>query len=217
VPPKPRRRGSPCPGCDTNLPGSDRVSTSPRECPWCAQNLLPVFVAGFWRRSLARIVDGTLLLSTAGSLSYGIHTVAPGPRLYGDALGIDAILLLLERDLAEVLSPLIPFICMVGLYYLLFHAISGSTPGQRLLGLRVIDRHGCNPGVVRSILRVATAGAGTLAGGLGPLWTLFDLEKRSLHDHLAGTYVIHDRISAQDPRPPLDRPDAPPPVTDEKS
>jgi len=28
--------------------------------------------------------------------------------------------------------------------------------------------------------------------GLGLLWCIFDRERRALHDHLAGTYVIVD-------------------------
>ena len=73
---------------------------------------------------------------------------------------------------------------------MLFTALTGSTLGQRALGLKVVRSDGGRPGFIRAIVRVAALLLGLLPGGLGVLWIAFDREKRGLHDHLARTYVV---------------------------
>ena len=66
----------------------------------------------------------------------------------------------------------------------------GATPGARALGLAVIDRDGRTPGMGRAALRAALALIGTLALGAG-LWPAFFTKgRRTLHDRVAGTFVV---------------------------
>lgn len=77
-------------------------------------------------------------------------------------------------------------------YRFVFHAGWGCTVGQRLLGLRIIDEYGERPGLARSGLRaIAAVGSFGLAGG-GFLWAAFDKQRRTLHDWVAGTYVVRN-------------------------
>jgi uncharacterized RDD family membrane protein YckC len=75
--------------------------------------------------------------------------------------------------------------------------LRGQTLGKKVLGLRVVDHDGSNPGFVRAVaLRQVVPGL--LAGVpiLGMLFALVDLlcifgeERRCLHDWLAGTKVV---------------------------
>ena len=77
-------------------------------------------------------------------------------------------------------------------YFAWFWSVAGQTPGDRVLGLKVIEAEtGRPPGLPRSILRV---GAVLLSGILlciGFLMILFDSRRRALHDRLVGTVVTY--------------------------
>jgi len=83
-----------------------------------------------------------------------------------------------------------PSLGVVCLYYLLFLILMGYTPGHRIARIRVVDRTGTQPHPVRTAVRLLGAGLGMLPLGLGGVWIAFDREKRGLHDHVAGTYVV---------------------------
>ncbi|MFH0899482.1 MAG: RDD family protein [Pseudomonadota bacterium] len=82
--------------------------------------------------------------------------------------------------------------CIVGLYFLLFHAATGRTPGMHLLHMRVITVYGQRPSPLRSLVRTFGYLLSAATMSLGFVWIGFDREKRGLHDWLAGTYVIKD-------------------------
>ena len=148
-----------------------------------------IWVAGFWRRAAAGLVDlaivgpiAWLLVRLAAALSaidlpvvpraaldfWLDLTLAGDPALLG-ALGLAAVLAFL--------------------YLLVFHALGGRTLGMRLLRLRVVDAYGDAPGPLRAAVRALGYFLCAATGGLGFLWVGFDREKRGLHDWIAGTYV----------------------------
>ena len=79
---------------------------------------------------------------------------------------------------------------------MLFVAITGRTPGLKLLRVRVINVYGERPEWWRACLRCGGFVIGLLLLGLGLLWIGFDRHKRGLHDWLAGTYVVRQRIGS---------------------
>lgn len=182
---------APCPACDTPLDLGLGTDAAPA-CPACGQPLVPVRVAGFWRRLVATFVDGLVLLVTAVPLFYALTraTAEPGPLRGG--LSLDGALQFLAVDPLDILLWLLPLLGIVGLYFVLFTALSGRTPGQKLVGIRVINRAGGPPGPWRAMLRLAGTALGLAPGGLGSLWMAFDREKRAFHDYLTGTYVVRE-------------------------
>jgi uncharacterized RDD family membrane protein YckC len=151
-----------------------------------------VRVAGFWRRALAGAVDATLLSAVFLVFDAAVALILrqPLPRL--SQLGPDYLVDVAVNGsaLAEVglaLSGILAF-----LYFFIFHALSGQTPGKRLLGLRLIDGYGQRPSALRALLRTAAYFPSALLLALGFLWIGFDREKRGLHDWLADTYVISE-------------------------
>jgi len=68
----------------------------------------------------------------------------------------------------------------------------GQTVGKRIMRLRVISARGATPGPLGGALRFIALTLSILPAGLGWLWCLFDRERRGLHDHVSGTYVILD-------------------------
>lgn len=190
----PPARALHCPVCDGSLQPllleeSRGVAAS---CPHCAVTLLPSVAATTRRRALAGLVDFGILLVTAGPLSWLVLKVLD-VDLVPNAEGIDILLQLLEQPLGLLAVRLIPFVTMATLYGLLFWWLSGQTPGQRIMGLRVVDIHGAPPSLQRAVVRALASLTGALLGFAGWLWAAFDLERRAWHDHLARTYVVRNQ------------------------
>jgi uncharacterized RDD family membrane protein YckC len=77
-------------------------------------------------------------------------------------------------------------------YFIFFWVMSGYTPGQGLLGLRVIHTDGrphLNLG--RAVLRFIGLWIAALPLFLGFIWILFDNHRQGWHDKIARTYVIY--------------------------
>jgi uncharacterized RDD family membrane protein YckC len=122
--------------------------------------------AGFWRRFAASFVDGLILLVATGILYAIIGATA--------TRGINALL---------------------GLLYFVFleGSSSGQTIGKRALGIRVYDfRDGSANGIGygRAVIRYFGRILSALPIFLGYFWMLWDKEKQTWHDKLAGSVVV---------------------------
>ncbi|KIG12296.1 RDD domain containing protein [Enhygromyxa salina] len=184
-----RRRPMPCPHCDAELE-RELAAAATAACPHCERPLMPVEVAGFWRRCAAGLIDLALLSVTAGPIAWGLHRLIGSVPLAPDARGLDFALTLFATDVSVLLLRAGPVLVLVGLYLMISVAWTGRTLGQRLLAVRIVDRHGQPPSVVVAVLRALAQLAGTLAAALGPAWIAFSSERRAIHDLVSGTYVI---------------------------
>lgn len=68
--------------------------------------------------------------------------------------------------------------------------LAGGTPGKKLMGLQVVTADGSRPGAVRSLARALGWLVSTPLANLGFVIALFHPRTRTLHDLLAGTYVV---------------------------
>jgi uncharacterized RDD family membrane protein YckC len=151
-----------------------------------------VWVAGFWKRLGAGLIDFAIILPAAllvifvASAAAGVHLPARNMRLLDVDMWID---LVLASDPALVMGFAL-FVAIAITYLLVFHITLGRTLGMRVLRIKVIDVYGDPPSPARCVARCAgyLASAATLF--LGFLWIGFDSEKRGLQDWIAGTYVI---------------------------
>jgi uncharacterized RDD family membrane protein YckC len=166
------------------------ASTSPRPAARAREEGRPVWVAGFWRRAVAGLVDIAIVAPLAvGAVWMASRLAALSlPPLRGAVL--DAWLDLLLAGDPAVLGALGLASAIAAVYLVLFQALAGRTAGMRALRLSVIDVYGDPPSALRSIVRTAGYFVAAALGGLGFLWIGFDREKRGLHDWLSGTYVI---------------------------
>jgi uncharacterized RDD family membrane protein YckC len=91
-------------------------------------------------------------------------------------------------------------ILIFGLVMVLLFATSwrgnGRTPGDRVLGLRVVTTRGGRLGWVRAVVRAVLA----VLFPLLLLWAAISREQRSVHDLVMGTKVIYDWQTSPLPR-----------------
>ena len=124
--------------------------------------------SGFWRRFAAALIDGIALGVVSGILR----------AILGNAGG---------EGLGLVIS--------LG-YYTYFHGKTGQTPGDAVMSIRVVDfrdRTGEPIGYGRALIRALMSIVSGLALLLGYLWMLWDSEKQTWHDKVAGSVVIPAR------------------------
>jgi uncharacterized RDD family membrane protein YckC len=82
---------------------------------------------------------------------------------------------------------------LLQLFYEALWSIAGrETPGMREVRLRLLDFDGHRPDLRHRILWSLGAYLSLLAG-VGLLWSLFDEEHLTLHDHMAKTFPTPDR------------------------
>ena len=83
------------------------------------------------------------------------------------------------------------WVILISIYLVGFWCLTGQTPGMRFMGIRVTDRRGATPGLVRSLRRLVGMYVSAIPAGAGFLLVLVDDRRQGLHDRIAGTLVIH--------------------------
>jgi len=139
--------------------------------------------AGFGLRALAKLLDGLIIGLPAVLLIALVLAVIVPPLAKNRANG-DIVALLIFGTIAFVGFAVIFFQIWCLPKY-------GGTPGKRILGLRVVTADGGKISWGRAIGRFF----GEWVTGLIPFWigyiiAAFDPERRTVHDHIAGTRVI---------------------------
>jgi len=79
----------------------------------------------------------------------------------------------------------------VTLYFVGFWAVTGQTPGMRLMHVRVVARNGRPPSFGRGLVRLAGLVLAIIPLFAGFLPVLVDDRRRGLADMLAGTVVLY--------------------------
>ena len=146
--------------------------------------VLPVF-ATFWQRFWAVILDG-VIMSLMGLIVGFIFGFVIG--FSGAALGIPNS----STAFPKLLSSIVSYILGIT-YYIYFIGSKGQTLGKMALKIKVV-KQGTNlpPGYLSAFLReVVGKLVSTVIVFLGYFWILWDPQKQTWHDKIAGTIVIH--------------------------
>jgi len=137
----------------------------------------PSVYGGFGTRGVALVIDAALaqlaFVVVVGSISLVAALAGAGPgALAGSLAGAGWLL-------------------VVALYFVGFWNATGTTPGMRVMRLRVLTASGATPSVGRSILRFAGLILAIIPLFAGFLPVFFDHRRRALQDYLAGTVVVY--------------------------
>jgi len=139
-------------------------------------------------RLVAYLVDGAIVIAVAVILLLVVGAVFIG----GTSMSTDGETLLVGPGavLATVLL-MVGVLFLVLLYFPVFWARGGQTPGMWLFGLRIVrDLDGGRIGWGTAFLRMLGLYASSSVFYLGFIWILVDKRRRGFHDLIAGTVVV---------------------------
>jgi uncharacterized RDD family membrane protein YckC len=135
----------------------------------------PVSRVGFLPRLLAEIIDIVAMWALIGAVGGAVWLVATTLGA-GDAAG----------GLLGVLAGMV-----VGIgYWVVLHAHGRQTLGKRAIGATVTDTELRPIGHARALGRLTAEIVSAIPFNLGYLWALWDEERQTSHDKLAGTLVV---------------------------
>ena len=164
--------------------------------------------AGFFVRANAFIIDNLILsvvgaiflyiMSLAGMLD--LNAVSEIVNQYIDNPG-STDLVSKALDLPGMSTFFTIWSVVQAIYFIVFHAVWGATPGKKLLRIHVEMANGEKLSWAFSIFRFVASivtQATLIFYGLGYLIVLIDPQKRALHDYLAKTRVVHNAIEQKE-------------------
>jgi uncharacterized RDD family membrane protein YckC len=130
--------------------------------------------AGFWVRVVALLIDVVILLIVRATLALAARIVwgasLPDAMALRSAIGVFTLI-------------------FAGAYATVLHAATGQTIGKMLVRAHVVLVDGGAVPIGTSLLRVFGHGVSIATLGLGYLMAGLRLDKRALHDLIAGTRV----------------------------
>ena len=166
---------SACPSCEAELPPGSR---------WCAICHINVVnqqigrLAPPIKRLIAIALDLFLPVSALLILFAGVSLI--GPSSASD-----------ESTLLVVFALIIQFAFLAYIVWTFILFTKGTTPGKRILGMRVIKEDGRNADFFTMLIRETVGRAiSSLVFSLGLLWILIDKDNQAWHDKLMRTYVV---------------------------
>jgi uncharacterized RDD family membrane protein YckC len=142
--------------------------------------------AGIATRAVALGVDAALsnLLVLAGAGLVGLIA-----SLVGE---------LRPQWLVTVLAACAWAVCVAG-YFVTFWAVTGQTPGMRLMRVRVLDpTTDAPPHLFRSVIRLIGLVLAIIPLFAGFIPVLFDNQRRGIQDMMARTVVVYDDEPVED-------------------
>lgn len=126
--------------------------------------------AGFGVRFLASLIDGIIIGLANTAINFMLKAIL------GDGAGSISIILNLALSVA---------------YYVWYQNKNGQTIGKKAMNIKVVTYEGKTPTMFAFFLRdIVGKIVSTITFFIGYLMVLWDPKKQSLHDKIAGTYVI---------------------------
>lgn len=149
----------------------------------------PITTATLLRRMLAGSLDWLAVIAIAGSVMALLIATDPTPPEIPPWNLLDRIVDYIQARPGRTALGFLAFvICHIG-WTFVWARSSGQGLGDRALRLRLVDRTGRPPGAGRLAGWLVARVAGTLLAGVGLWWAVVDVERRTLHDRVAGIWV----------------------------
>jgi uncharacterized RDD family membrane protein YckC len=146
------------------------------------------YPAGFFSRLEAFTIDLVILSIAQLVGSALIQTFLKFFRLTGLATSIKTML---ENSTYNITIDVGIFTLFVIGYFTFFWTLLGFTPGKAFLGLKIVRRNGAKLSFGRSILRFFSYWISAIPLFLGFFWVIWDPNRQSWHDKIAGTQVMY--------------------------
>jgi uncharacterized RDD family membrane protein YckC len=136
-------------------------------------------VVGVGRRFAAYMIDWIVL--SVGGFFLGVAIALPLFIVGGFGEEMELLVNLVTSCLGFVLN---------ALYFVIFWAATGQSPGKMVVGIKIVRTDGSRVSWTQSILRYIGYIVSALALSLGYAWIAFDSRRQGWHDKMADTVVV---------------------------
>jgi len=144
------------------------------------QPVIPQYFGSFDQRLLAAVIDWLIVLAVV-IVPVCIAVIITGDKLVRILLSVSILIL-------------VPFLNLV--YHIVMEGSSRqATYGKIILKSRVCDEDGTSIGYGKAFARNLAKICSTLPLGIGYLFNFFNKKQQCLHDMIAGTLVMKDRLT----------------------
>ena len=154
---------------------------------------------GFWKRTLAYLIDITPIVIGVGAIFYfffGFDEAIHARFTRTD--DFDARVRFLKlRNWVRDLS----FLVWLGYCLVMEPSPLQGTLGKRIVGIKVVDRDGRRLSFPRALAHTSTKLASYVALGIGFLWIAFTKSKQGWHDKAARTFVVSRHVANNELNP----------------
>jgi uncharacterized RDD family membrane protein YckC len=140
----------------------------------------PTGYAGFVTRVVALGIDALVIDGIAILAGGAVNLIA---SLFGHHGSL---------NLMEALFGAAAWVAWSAVYFVTFWTLTGQTPGDRVLGIRVVSARGEKLSLRQALRRAGGLALAILPLGAGLLPILTDDRRRGLHDRIAATVVVWD-------------------------
>ena len=140
------------------------------------------------------MVDGVPLLTLWLATTFGLGASTPGPLADSRWNLLDRVVDAINQTPIVIALPLALLLLALFLLHFVSVAVAGTTPGKRVLGLRVVDRQGDRPHAMRVLIHSALRVLSLVLLASGHLWSVADRDRRTLYDRAAGVWVVSEVI-----------------------
>jgi len=157
------------------MQGPSQTSDTPMRCQTILTDRQGMIYAGFWPRFIAKILDWII----CGLLI----SVFPIPQFYDDNV------IIVSTHLNVVFFFIVKW-CIPALYTVIFLVNYNATPGKMIFSLQVISGQQKQLSYGTALARYLMEIISAFIFFMGYIISIFDSQKRTLHDRICNTYVI---------------------------
>jgi|SRR5579875_423413 len=140
-----------------------------------------VVYGGFWRRGVALLLDSIIIsvILFPVEMVVGLFAFPLASPARSFNFGLLGIVYIVSFAIGAA-------------YQGYFLSQKGATPGKMVMGMKVVTATGARLSVGRAVARYFASVLSGLTLFIGYLIAAFDVQKRTLHDHICSTRVIRE-------------------------
>lgn len=171
-------------------PSSAPPPPAPPSLAGSAARAVRVTAATSWRRTLAHAIDFLPRFTVWLLAAFAIGAAAPATAPAAPWNPLDRVVDFMHAHPVATSLIALLWLALAFAWPYASHVLWSRTPGERALGLTAVDDRALPLDRRRLALWCALRVLGTLLAFIGPLWALADPDRRTLHDRLAGVWVL---------------------------
>lgn len=148
--------------------------------------------ASFWERATAHFADALIVALATFAIQIGSGN---NPFIFFSNVSVEEMSEFSMNAVGTYASYLVALVYYVGFWV----NSNGQTPGKKLMAIRIIRTNNATLDYGRALIRHVGTYISSTIFLLGYFWMIWDKDKQTWHDSMAGTYVVRTNEEGNKP------------------